>query len=219
MLRIKFFVLLVLPLNVWATGLQPMDEEALGNVTGQEGIALDLELRQNTDADGNPLASLGNCSGVGNPCILAVQFNNRTDLGGEWLVAKDFYGLMRFNDLWLDGADTPNGASPYSNPGIFRNGAGDCLLTGSNQAGCIPNYVPALMMHFPGTYATFEEDIEIFLNIGRMSVQYGANGFLPSSDDGESFLSLRISDLRTSSGVPNPPAVIDIDGGIKLIGF
>ena len=75
------------------------------------------------------------------------------------------------------------------------------------------------MMHFTGIYSTFEEDIEIFLNIGRMSVQYGADGFLPVNDDGKSFLSLRISDLRTSSGVPNPPAVIDIDGGIKLIGF
>lgn len=217
MLRIKFFVLLVLPLNVWATGLQPMDEEALGNVTGQEGIALDLELRQNADANGNPLASLDDCSGVGNPCLMAVQFNNRTDLGGEWLMIKDFYGVIRMNDLWLDGADTPSSASPYSNPEIFRNGAGTCLL--NSQPGCIPNNVPALMMHFPGDYDTFEEDIEIFLNIGRMSVQYGANGFLPASDDDKSFLSLRISDLRTSSGVPNPPAVIDIDGGIKLIGF
>lgn len=207
----------LLSLSAWAFGMQALDEEALGNVTGQEGIALDLELRQNADADGNPLASLGNCSGVGNPCLLGVQFNNRTDLGGEWLMIKDFYGVIRMNDLWLDGADTPASASPYSNPGIFRNGAGDCLL--NSQPGCIPNDVPALMMHFPGTYATFEEDIEIFLNIGRMSVQYGANGFLPASDDGKSFLSLRISDLRTSSGVPNPPAVIDIDGGIKLIGF
>lgn len=210
---------LLLPLSGWAMGLQPLDEETLGNVTGQEGIALDLELRQNADANANPLTSLDGCSGVGNPCLLAVQFNNRTDLGGEWLMIKDFYGLMRLNDLWLDGADTPAGASPYSNPAIFRNGAGACLLGGSNAASCIPNDVPALMMHFPGTYAEFEEDIEIFLNIGRMSVQYGSEGFLAVNDDNKSFLSLRVSDLRTSIAIPNAPAVIDIDGGIKLTGF
>src|SRR5690606_28074905 len=102
----------LLSLSAWAFGMQALDEEALGNVTGQEGIALDLELRQNADADGNPLASLGNCSGVGNPCLLGVQFNNRTDLGGEWLMIKDFYGVIRMNDLWLDGADTPASASP-----------------------------------------------------------------------------------------------------------
>lgn len=212
-------LLLLLPLSGWAMGLQPLDEEALGNVTGQEGIALDLELRQNADANANPLASLDGCSGVGNPCLLAVQFNNRTDLGGEWLMIKDFYGLMRLNDLWLDGADTPAGASPYSNPAIFRNGAGTCLLGGSNAASCIPNNVPALMMHFPGAYAEFEEDIEIFLNVGRMSVQYGSEGFLAINDDNKSFLSLRVSDLRTSIAIPNAPAVIDIDGGIKLTGF
>src|SRR5690554_2456474 len=187
-MRARTLVLMLLPLSSWAMGLQPLDEEALGNVTGQEGIALDIELRQNADADGNPLASLSNCSGVGNPCLLAVQFNNRTDLGGEWLMIKDFYGVMRLNDLWLDGADTPVSASPYSNPDIFKNGAGTCLLSGSNHAGCIPNNVPVLKMHFPGDYATFEEDIEIFINIGRMSVQYGADGFLPANDDDKSFL-------------------------------
>lgn len=211
-------LLMLLPINSLAVGLQPLDEEALGNVTGKEGIALDFELRQNADANGNPLASLNNCSGVGNPCLLAVQFNERTDLGGEWLVIKDFYGVMRLNDLWLDGENTPGSASGYANANVFRKGV-DCLLIGSNETSCIPNNVPALMMHFPGTYAAFEDDIELFLNIGRMSVQYGAAGFLPANDDGKSFLSLRISDLRTSSGVPNPPAVIDIDGGIKLIGF
>mgnify|MGYP006195410017 FL=1 len=74
-------------------------------------------------------------------------------------------------------------------------------------------------MHFPGAYAEFEEDIEIFLNVGRMSVQYGSEGFLAINDDNKSFLSLRVSDLRTSIAIPNAPAVIDIDGGIKLTGF
>ena len=193
--------------------MQPLDDDALANVVGQEGVALDIELRINADEDGNPLSSLGNCSGLGNPCVLALQFNNRNSGGGEWLVLKDYYGVMKINSLFLDASQTPAGNGNYANPSRFFNQAGDACLASGVFPNCNINDVPALSMSFEGDAATFEDDILWHLNVGRMAVQYGPEGYLPSNDNGKSFLGLRISDTTQNM------ARIDIDGSITLTGF
>lgn len=207
-------VLAMLSMPLMAGELRALDDNELSDVTGQEGIALDVELRINTDASGAPLASLNDCSGVGNPCTLAVQFNNRLGGGGEWLVLKDTYGLLRVNNLWLDAGETPLLSSLYPNPRRFLSQDGSSCLTGQGSApNCTANGLPALTMTFPGTVGVFETDVDWSLNIGRMAVQYGAEGFLPGNDNNRSFVGIRIDDRI------HDHARIDIDGSVSLIGF
>jgi len=191
-----------------ALAMELLKDEQMANVTGQEGVALDLEFRVNADSDGNALDSVGNCQGLANPCNLALQFANRDAVGGEWLVLKDMYGVLRFNDLQLDGSRLPALSSAFANPSRFEDQNGICLLPND----CTPNNSLALLLTFPET-AGFNADIEWRLNIGRAAVQFGPEGFLPANDNGGSFLGLAIGDTVTDI------ARIDINGGIQLYGF
>ena len=196
-----------------ASGLVPMDDAQLGLITGQEGIALDTEFRMNADANGNALANLGNCSGVGNPCTFSLQFNNRD----EWLVLKDIYGILKLNGLFIDAAETPSTNGAYADPRRFLSQDGQTCLTGQGVGGanptCNANGLPALGMRFPGSAGTFETDIEWHLYIGRETVQTGAEGFLPANDVDASFLGLQITDKFQNA------ARIDIDGRVLMFGF
>mgnify|MGYP005848631117 CR=1 FL=1 len=203
--------------SLHAGGLQALDDQQLAAVVARDGAALDLEVRINTDADGNPLASLNNCAGVGNPCVLALQFDNRLSGGGEWLVLKDFYTIMRINDLLIDGTETPNSSSAFADPRRFLSQDGQTCLTGQGSGGasptCTANGLLALKLGFPDSGSAFNADIELALNIGRASVQFGPEGFLPSSDNGRSFLGLRINDRIHDTGQ------IRVGGSMSMFGF
>lgn len=192
---------------VMAGGLEPLGDRDMASVTGQEGIALDLELRVNADSTGTALASMGDCTGLGNGCILALQFANRNAGGGEWLVLKDMYGVLRLNDFQLDGSRLPATPSANANPSRFEGTGGTCLI-----AGCDPSGDLAASLSFPAI-AGFNTDIEWALNVGRAAVQFGAQGYLPSADNGASFVALRVNDTQTNT------ARIDLDGRIQLFGF
>lgn len=192
---------------------QPLSDQDLSAVSGQSGIALDLELRVNTDENGSPLSSLGGCSGVGNPCVLAVQFNNRDSGGGEWLVLKDYYGFMRLNNFYLDADTMPSVDGNYANPSRFYDESGTACLSSGTFPDCNVNGSAAMKMSFPGLSSVFEDDIEWHLNIGRMAIQYGTDGFLAANDNNKSFLGLRITDMNQTM------ARIDVDGSISLLGF
>ncbi|MDF1780443.1 MAG: hypothetical protein P1U67_04025 [Alcanivoracaceae bacterium] len=191
--------------------LQALDEDALSGITGQSGIALDLELRINADATGAPLASLSNCTGVGNPCVMGIQFNNRGSGGGEWLMLKDYYGIMKINSLHLDGAYTPGAASPYTNHSRFYNQSGTDCLTSGTFPNCAENGQAVFAMSFAGSPAIFEDDILWHLNVGRMAIEYGPTGY--DNDTNGSFLGLRVTDLNQTM------ARIDVDGTLTLSGF
>ncbi len=188
--------------------MEKLEDSQMANVTGREGVALDLEFRVNADSDGNALSSVDSCQGLANPCNLALLFANRDAAGGEWLVLKDMYGVLRFNDLQLDGSRLPSSSSIFANPERFKDQSGTCLL--SND--CTPNGSLALLLSFPDTPG-FNADVEWKLNIGRAAVQFGSDGFLPANDNGGSFLGLAIGDTVTDI------ARIDINGGIQLYGF
>lgn len=189
------------------SGMTALEDSDMASVTGREGIALDLELRINADSNGAPLASMGGCAGTGNGCILALQFANRFAGGGEWLVLKDFYGVMRLNDLRLDGSRLPAGPSAFANPKRFEDKDGNCLV-----AACDPSGSLAAIFTYPDNPG-FTADVELALNIGRAAVQFGAEGFLPSADTGTSFVGVRVGDTQTGT------ARIDINGGLQLYGF
>lgn len=198
--------------SLWATGsyadLLPADDVELSSSVAQQGVALDIEYAINADSNGVPLsaAPYNNCSGLGNGCRIAFKANNRNSFGGEWLVFKDAYASMRMNNLYLDAATTPATSSIYANPNVFKNTAGVCIV-----AGCTPNGLPALQLSFPGSATVFEEDISLFLNIGRIAIEHGAEGY--NYDKNGSFAGIKVSDSQQTH------ARIDIDGKMMIYGF
>lgn len=203
--------------------LAALDDGSLSDISGREGIAIDLELRVNTDAVGKPLQSLNYCSGNNNPCRIAFNFLNRESgaVGqkGEWIVWKDYYGLTRINNLWIDAGQTPAVASGYQDVRTeaggnrFMNGSGTCLLDSSKTAAtCYQGVLnkPALMLKFNNGQAN---GIELFMNLGRVSTEYGPTGY--GSDDRGSSLGVLIGD---TTGI-YAPAKIKIGGRVGLYGF
>mgnify|MGYP000005754084 FL=1 len=188
-------------------GMTALEDTEMAAVTGREGIALDLELRINADSSGTPLASMAGCTGTGNGCTLALQFANRPTGGGEWLVLKDFYGVIRLNDLRLDGSRLPASPSNFANPERFKDNDGNCLVELCDPSGSL-----AAIFTYPDN-SGFTADVELGMNIGRAAVQFGPEGYLPSADTGASFLGVRIGDTQTNA------ARIDINGGLQLYGF
>ncbi len=190
--------------------LLPASDGELSSSIAQQGIALDVEFALNADTNGNPLAAApyNNCVGLGNGCRLAFKANNRDSGGGEWLVFKDLYGHMLISNLYLDAATTPTTSTVYANPNVFKNTAGVCIITS-----CTPNGLAALQLSFPGSSSVFENDISLFLNIGRISIEHGATGY--NNDTNGGFIGLRISD----SNPLDKHAHIDIDGKMMIYGF
>jgi hypothetical protein len=201
----------------------------MSTISGRSGIAVDLELRINTDANFNPLgdASFNNtnfnyCSGAANDCRLAFLFHNRNSGGGEWIVWKDFYGTLKADDVWLDAGQGGAVPSPYPDDvekNRFMDGAGStCLLDVSLSAeDCHRGAFNQPMMQL-----SFHSDLELLLNIGAVAVEYGATGY--ENDASIPALGVLIAD--TGGGVDNgltydnvQPARIKIGGSIGLYGF
>lgn len=199
------FMLLVMPAQ--AAGISEMSDEELGGVVAMKGVGLLLELRMNTDAAGAPLASLSACAGLNNPCKLGISFADRLGGGGEWIMLKDFYGRLFVDGLNVDGSFNPAAYTSYYDATRFQNDAGTCLL-----AGCDPRNLPALQLSFTGSPAVFENDVTIGLEIGRVSIEYGASAYAATDVNG-SFLGLRIRDTAGTA------ASIDIDGKFRVYGF
>lgn len=205
--------LLLFPVVSVAATLQPIGDDALAEVTGQEGIIMGMTMNLNLDANANTLTSLANCKNT-NLCNIALQFHNRNDNGGEWLVLKDVTISIKINDLYVDAAFTPVTPSPYADSSRFLSRTGGCLTDPTlTAAGCAAGVLdnPTVQFSFNGAYGTFERDIEIYQRIGRMAVEYGATGY--ANDNNGTFMGLLISDTTRQH------ASIDIDGKVFLSGF
>ncbi|MFZ5560529.1 MAG: hypothetical protein ACOY41_03200 [Pseudomonadota bacterium] len=186
--------------------LQELSNDEMAEVVGFKGVGLLLELNMNTDANGAPLASLSNCAGTNNPCKLGFLIANRSGGGGEWLMLKDYFGRLFIDGLNVDGSFNPATDSAYRDANRFKDDAGTCLL-----AACDPRNLPALQLAFTGSPSAFENDVTMGLEVGRMSIEYGATGF--NNDANGSFLGLRVRD--TGGGTTS----IDIDGKVRVYGF
>lgn len=201
-----------------ALGMMALDDGSLAAVSGREGIAVDLELRVNTDSAGAPLSSLSYCYGNNNPCRLAFQFHNRGSGGGEWIVWKDFFGTMKINNLWIDAGQTPSSGSGYQDTvanNRFMGGAlgTTCLLDSSKTAATCHEAArnkPMLAQRFNNGAAG---GIQLFMNLGRVATEYGTTGY--NSDFRGSSLGVLIGD--TSSRYA--PAQMKIGGKVGLYGF
>lgn len=195
-----------------AVAIEPLSDEALASATGQEGIGMQLELRINTDANGQPLTNpplaanageFANCNSLTNfsspGCRLALKFANRNDGGGEWLVAKNYYGRLVIPLAFLDSGFTSAVSTPYADLDRFKDKNGVPLLA-------TPNNIPYLKLSFP-------KELEIWnMTIGGLAIEYGATGYLSANNRS-------VGGIKISNSAPNLPATIDFKGSIGIFGF
>lgn len=217
-----------------ASGLQPLDDRALGQVIAREGVALDFFYRMNANSDGSPVAALNNCQTEGagnpNPCAIAITVDQRP---GMWIMMKDMYGVQNVHSLWLDGGRyeesgsilslrTVHGLNTLSNrhadPTRFHDELGNCMIKpGATGSACNVTGLPSLVMQYGNTNDSFTvPDVEWSLNIGRVAVQYDV-GATPAYmlDQTGSFMSYNIGDFRGAYH----PAEIFYDGRVLMFGF
>lgn len=201
---------LLAPAPVFA--LEAMSDADLSRHTGQEGVAMFMEWRINADTDGQPLtaptlaanpAAFANCGSLTNlsstGCRMALNFANRNDLSGEWLVAKNFYGTIKVPLMYIGAGKTPAAPTAYEDLDRFKDENGVPLLAS-------PHGSAALQVEFP-------EDIEIWnLTIGGLGIEYGATGYLNNAKPS-------FGGLKISNSVPNTPALISAQGRMSIYGF
>lgn len=155
------------------TAMQPLSEDALADVRGQAGIAMDLEWRLNADASGNPIP----CPTVGSAtdCRLALSFAERQ---GMWIVMKDYRGMVRLRNIWIDAANLPAGwtthtvngtsQSPYL-AGYDPRGKPAIQLTAGNWATALAGGATAF-----NTYLNSNayNELTVSMNVARLSGEY-----------------------------------------------
>lgn len=212
-------LLSVLALSSSVQALESMADVEMAAATGQEGIGLQMELRINADQYGRALtaASVGNdrpliaanstdfanCGSATNlsstGCRFALKFANQNNGGGEWLVAKNFYGRIVMPLIYVDSGITPAAATSYVDLNRFKDKNGVPLLAS-------PNNIPVVNVSFP-------KEIEIWnLTIGGLSMEHGATGYLNAD-------SSTVGGVRISNSVPDMPATISLQGSIGIFGF
>lgn len=204
-----FAFLLMLTAGAHAGGLQPLADDALAEVVAREGVQLTLRLRNNVDADNNPI----NCSGVLNPCRMGIEFSGRE---GIWLMLKDYYGFLEINDVRLESGMLPTVSTGYQEADRFLSLSGDCLV-----AACDPRGLRAVRVSYPFSKGVGEyNDFNIFLNIGRVALEFdnASNplepGFMRDLASG-SVLGFRMAD----SAALNAPSRSRFDGTAYVFGF
>lgn len=198
--------------------LVAIDEAALEEVTGQAGIAVEFRLDMNTDSNGTPLAGLSSCSGLSNPCRLAIEFANRTD---QWLVFKDFYGNLVIDTLFLDGGHLSDAghSTGYFDVTKFQGDGGVCLIPGGCTTGNISSmaalklsYPSVASSYTPGTgVSTGYSSYQLGLTLGRIAVEFGTTAY--NGDANGSFMGVKVAD---NNGVL---AGADIRGTAYVFGF
>lgn len=176
--------------SAMAVAMEAMDDAGLAEISGQDGVALDLEFRANMEEDGvggfRPIqaAPFNSCSGNNNPCKLGINFAARDT---AWIVIKDYYARIVVDTIQLDVAtiNTGGGSAFAGDMSQFENPAGTCLLD-NDPAGCSAGDLdgdPALQISFPtldsgGNPRTRTDytDILILQNMGRVSAEYDGGG-------------------------------------------
>lgn len=191
--------------------LHAMEElvaDDLASITGQEGISMGLELRMNADANGAPLiSSCGNTIGTGaalaafseNNCRLASQSGARENFnGGEWLVLKNFFGRILIPSMLIDSGRTPVAPTAYEDLDRFRDENGTPLLA-------TPHDIATMELRFP-------EAIELSLQIGGISIEYGPTGYLNNAN-------YPVLGMKIGNSNAGYPAEIMIEGTASIFGF
>jgi len=205
MLRL-FLSSILLSASAAAFSMEPMEDEQLAMVLGQEGVQLTLRLRNNVAENGSPIG----CSGFLNPCRMGIEFSGRE---GIWLMLKDYYGVLAINDIRLDGDVLPSVNTGYQDSSRFTSTAGGCLI-----AGCDPRGLQAVRITYPFSKGVGEyNDFTLLMNVGRTALEFdnGATpGYMRDAASG-SVLGFRMAD----SSALNAPSRARFDGAAYVFGF
>lgn len=188
-------------------GMTPISDEGLAAIDAQEGIALNVDFVVNAylDKDTGIATPIACPAGVPD-CRLALEFN---DMDGAWLILKDYYGAFSLNSVWMDANTTQSSAS----------GLCDSDCQARFPGGFNANNRQVVQFSYDhsdiGLGAAFYGDGDLFYEIGRITAEFGSNGYLTDNVTG-STLGVRISD---SSDPGNAAAQIRFDGRMQLYGF
>lgn len=203
-IALRLIVLMTCLMGGLAHGLELVDEGELAEVTGQEGIAIGIDIGVNTDTNGNPI----NCSGT-TACRFAWNIAQRTDV---WTVLKNSWMSLRIPALNI-GVQPTMGAvgsdSSYFDASRFMgynsSGATICLLPGADCSTARIDSLPALRLSYPtASYGSLSYDpgtqvssgyssLGLGLVIGRMSLEFGPTGYNAEVNT-KPFLGLKIAD-------------------------
>lgn len=236
-------IMTLLALPVMAADLQSLGDNELSAVSGGNGIAVGWEYGVNTDASGNPLASLANCAGTGtvtatsgDRCRFAWQVAKRADGSGNaaWTVAKNGWMSLKIPVLNLDvqasmggvGANTAYFDSTRFT-GYDASGNSICLLPGGSCISTTIDGLPGMKLSYPATSynaTTYTpgtgisagfDSLAIGMNIGRMAIEFDSAGTPGYMRDAStgSFLGLQIKDNNGNF------AMMAIGGSAIIYGF
>lgn len=235
--KLALAVMLMCSAVASAQPLQPLSEEEMGNVTGQEGILISLEFYYNSEKTNDPATTGQRLSGfcstpnggtsLGNQnCRLGIQIANRLD---NWLVIKNGYSSISVNRLSFDAAFLGDAASAantgYFNLEKFRDASGNCLLETNSCTTTTIAESPALRTHYPETSGSYNpatqatsgfNDVRFGMYVEGMAVEFNSG---PGLQDGwqqnnnGSFLGLNIADNNGNQ------AGIAFGGDFYLYGF
>jgi hypothetical protein len=192
---------------VGATELVPLSDDAMSDIDGGEGIALNVDFVINAylDKDTDTITEIPCPAGVPD-CRLALEFN---DMDGAWLVLKDYYGAFSLNRVWLDANRTPSTASGYC----------DAACQSRFAPGFDANDRPVVQLSYDhsdiGLAAAYYGDGNLFYEISRITAEFGSNGYLTDNVSGAA-LGVRVSD---SSAPGTASAQVRFDGRMQLYGF
>lgn len=210
---IPLLITLVFLLPCPALAMEPVNDEQLSRITGQQGVQLTLRLRNNVDDSFNPIG----CSGPLNPCRMGLEFSGRE---GIWLMLKDYYGYLAINDIRLTSSTLPGTATAFANTQRFlsQDSTPTCLISGKSVAGCLPTGELAMKISYPqsGPVGSYN-DFSLFMNIGRTALEFDDSttpGFMRDVASG-SVLGFRMSD----STALNAPSQSKFMGDAYVFGF
>ncbi|MFZ5755749.1 MAG: hypothetical protein ACOY3X_02475 [Pseudomonadota bacterium] len=227
-----------------------LSDETMADISGQQGIALNLEFRINAQADGSavPASECPAYAGLaaGESCRLSLTFADRS---GIWAVMKNYRGIIKLNNIWMDAVTLPNANSAYRDLTYIvsdPNGDPAVQLRAGNWANAYNAGATS------ATYYTFlnqstYQDFTAALTIDKISAEYdcgaavnaasgifvtGCSGATAGWDGvdrvpgylrnavGGAALSMRMANgITLSSIAPNAPAQIRLDGRLQLSGY
>lgn len=206
----QWSLILSLFLPCWPlSAMEAVEDGELAEITGMEGVQLTLRLRNNVDANGDPIG----CSGNLNNCRMGLEFSGRE---GIWLMLKDYYGVVEINDVRLEGSVLPSTNTPYFDVSRFLDSEdGECLIFECNPAGTQAVRVTYPEGKAPGEYS----DLTVLINIGRTALEYddaltSTPGYMRDAATG-SVLGFRMADSRAL----NAPSQSRFDGAAYVFGF
>lgn len=210
---------LMLATNVaTADSLKPLNDTALSQVTGREGIRLNMEFLVNASLDSNGDLVPEVCPDTGvsaaADCRFGIQFNS---VDNAWLVVKDYYGMFRFNGFRLDGTRTQTTASGLCDT--------DCQQRFG--VGFDPDDRPAILLGYDhaaiGIDDVFYDDADIYLHAGKVVAEFDQlsggsvleEGFLRDNTPGAAIGLLVADGPNGSAG----PAMMRFDGNVMVYGY